>query len=261
MTELQSKRLGDIDTFHLPVGIIRPDKNYTEILLDEWRPIDKAKLTSPLFKKNPYAGLTDILRRLVQEIPGLMPRKSDAFSLCSEHYFKDMFQADRDYILLQAISLSGETSQVIDFDCPSCNAELQEDVNLDDVKVFFLGDNDTYVDFQLPVGIKVERDGETVLLKDFRYSLPTGATQEQIAKYAHEGEFAVTNRILANQLTAHGYGKIPYEVIQRMGNKDHKVLLKVLGELIPGPDMTLHLDCPQCLSRFSTSLNLQRFLV
>jgi hypothetical protein len=242
----------------LPIGLYRNGKYHRKVVIDEWLGVDQERLTSKSARQNPARAMNAILQRLIQSVEGVMETKSDRFHLCSESVVDSMFASDRDYLIIQAFAVSGENEQSLDLTCPHCNAELVEDIDLLNFKVSPHDESvPPYFDFVLPRGLKIN---DTLVTKG-RFNFPTGKDQKVYSKDSGAGEFAIFSSMLA-QCVSDLNGdikRLTKELTQRMSLKDRKFLMKKLGEVVPGVDTDILIDCASCGKNFHTPLDISRF--
>ena len=256
------------ECFLLPVGLYRNGKYYREIHLDGWVGMDQEQLTSASTRKNPSRGLTAVLQRLTQEITGLMERKRDPFSRCAAHWFEDMFQCDRDAILLKSLVLSDDCEQEVDFTCPKCQEELVEDVDLRDLEIHAHGEGSPFVDFTLqsPIRLSIENTDsdkkkfELVEFRDVRFHLPTGKNQAKVSQAAKKGEHHALSVLISQCLEIKGFsGRLTIEQVRRLRKKTRREIQEALSELTPGVDLTKRVECPSCGAKSDLMIDLSNF--
>lgn len=252
----------------LPIGLDRDGKRYREVIIDEWRGKDSEALTAKTSQKNPSRAMTQILCRLVQEIPGLMPPKSDILSRCAEHWLQEMHTADRDTLLFQALALSDfeNAGKEIEVTCPHCQAEGVEHVYLTNIPVRHLADDlEPNVTVQLPRGVKrtytdAEGVSQTKVYKQGKLAYGTGKDHEAISKYAEQGEMVLFSKLLLRTLSLEGE-KLDSRDIDLMSLADRNYLQKIASDEAPGPNAVLDMTCHACGKEFKEGLNVASFFM
>lgn len=265
---MRSYKLTADDVVRLPVGIIRDGVRVREVIIDEFRAVDKESLTSASAKENPQKAITNILTRVLQEVPGVLPRKKGHLHRFSDVLVNEMTTADRDTIMYQALLLGDDDERVEEIECPHCKGEVEVIYNLTDLDIFELEDeDDTFVEFNLPRGIRtniVGPSGEpmSALIKKGKLRLLTGKDAERLGKQAKSGEFALLNHQLALcSFDVDHIGTLTYEDVQGLGKKDSDYLIDLLGNKTPGPDTIRKETCPHCLKEFDHGMNVSRFFM
>lgn len=257
-------RLEENETVVLPVGFYRDGKYYREVIIDEFRTIDQEALTSPSAKQNPVKAASLIISRVVQEIPGLMPRKSNQNARIADHWTQDMFQADRDTIILAALILAGETERTVETKCEKCGAGLELDFDLSQVDIVAHDHSQPpRVPFSLPRGLKSkDREGNAVVVKNGFMAFPTGKVMELLGKNSQKGELAMlTQQFAACSFDVEHIGQFSIEELQSLSLKDRRALMESLGESSPGPDVIRDETCHACGHEFKAQLEVARFFI
>lgn len=248
----------------LPVGIPGAEGVFhRKVVLDKWRGIDHETLTEQSSRKNPSTMITALLRRMVQEIPGVVSRKTSPIHLLDSRHIDHMFDADRTFLLLQTLALRSSTESVMEFTCPHCQEEFEEDVDLCSLEVFPHDDTtETFVEFELPdEGVLVlykdgEKENEVYTRGKFHY--PKGIDIDMVGKKS-VGEFAAMSRLFSRCVEMDGYGRITVQQAQMMSSEDREYLYELLGDSMPGVDQIVTVECPDCMKTEELGIDVTQF--
>lgn len=247
----------------LPIGLLKDDKYHREVSFDKWRGEDHERLTTPAGKKNPGRIITDILCRLIQEIPGVLPRKADPWSLAPKSVIDDMFSADRDFLILQTLAASKRnTVQVMEVACQHCGADLEEDIDLCEIEVMPYGSGPPFVEFVLEDGIDVKNmEEEVVTARKGKFYLPTCKVTEMIAKSGAQGELAqFTEMIAACVRDFEVTGSItPLMAKRKMTLDDRNDLLEHVNGMSSGANIRHKVECFACSEESEVAIEVARF--
>ena len=251
----------------LPIGLERDGERFQEVVLDKWRGEDQHRLTEPAARKNPGKAMSMILRRLIQAIPGVMEQKSNKHAMISEHYVTEMFVADRDFLMLQSLALSGQCEREIDFTCENsrCQKPLTEDVDITDIVVTPQDpEKRTFFEFCLPDdGVEwTDPEGNAQVSRKGKFNYPRGSDQEKISRYSDEGTFALFTRLITRCVSDfEGLRQISMDDAKKMTIEDRKYLQELSGDKMPGPDETVETECEYCGKEQTVSIELSSFFL
>ena len=191
---MKTFKFRDISDCRLPAGFLYNGSAIKDISVDEMTGLEQHALSDPKNRKNAGRAISHILRRVIQEIPGALERKSNRTFLCDSRFVETMYQCDRDTVILYSLIYAGQYKQSLNFECESCGEKLYEDIDLRDVEVYELeGDENTYVDIDLDRPFTID----DTTLTSCRFRLPTGADQEKISKSGSKGEFYAISALLS----------------------------------------------------------------
>lgn len=264
MTKLDGAyKLGESPVGLLPVGLY-DEKSGTyirEIEVDEWTGIDQEKLTSPVARKNPNKAFSNVLSRVIQSIgegeTAPLKTKTNRFVMCDSRHVDCMFQVDRDYTLLLSLIVSGDYEKEMEFDCGNCGAELIEDIDLRELDVVPHDHTEPPIFyFELPRGVK---NSDGVICKEAKFKLPTGKEYSALGRYHKEGVHAVASALFSKTITIEGFGLLSIESARRMSKRDRDAILKVLGDKIPGVEMTREVSCSSCGDNTILNIDVGQF--
>lgn len=251
----------------LPIGITRDGVTYREVVIDKWRAMDKDRLTEPAARQNPGKAMTIILQRIIQSITGLVEAKSSHKNLIPERYVTEMFVADRDYLVLQALALSNQCVRTVDFQCQNrrCGKELTEEVDIREIEVTPQDpEKDTFVEFELPdEGVRwKDKEGVEVTTRKGKFNYPRGLDQEKVSKYTDEGTFSTFTRMLIQCISEFGDLKhLSMNDAKNLTLEDRNYLENLLGNESPGPDQSVKVTCPYCGKEQTVSIELGNFFL
>ena len=115
----------------LPIGVEVDGVRYREVTIDEMTGIDEENLSSRKVRNNGAKAITLLLRRCIQSITGVLEQKRDPLALIDERIVRNMYVADRDFLVLCIRTISGNPEIMMTPECPSCGTECE---NLVDVR-------------------------------------------------------------------------------------------------------------------------------
>lgn len=246
----------------LPVGFYRDGTFYREVIIDEFKAVDQEILTTPSAKNNPARAMSMILARVIQEIPGVMPKKADPEKRIEDSWVQKMFSADRDTVLWQSLLLADDEPKISETKCEKCGQELEISMDLKTLQIYpHDHTNPPVIAFELPRGIKSKnKEGEAVVIKKGELRLMTGRDYENLASKANQGELAmITHNLAALSQNVEHIGSFGLTELRQMSLKDRRVLMDALGELAPGPDVIRDEECISCGHKFKMNLDISRF--
>lgn len=244
----------------LPVGILKDGVRYTKVRIDEMRAADQKIMTSQTFQRDVGKGLSTVLARIVQEIPGVMPAKKNLLAQASDtSIFDEMCVADRQTILLQALYYSDEEPRSTAATCPHCGKANEVMHDLGSIEVFPL-EGDGVIHFELPRGLPVLKDGERVLVRKGSIRLATGDDESKLSKHNHEGQIALLLRQVALcAFDVEVVGKLSPKDLELLSKRDFSYLKDLLGENTCGPDVVRKETCAYCSEEFEVAIDLAAF--
>lgn len=255
-------KLGDSNVVLLPIGLYDPKTGtYTrEVVVDEWRGADHERLSSPMAKKNPARAMSAIIARLLQQIKDgdhVVLDKQNKLAQCDSRHVDNMFQADRDMILLISLIAAGDNIQRLDYDCPACGAGMEEDVDLCELDVYpHNQDLPPEIKFELPRGL-VDEEGN--VFKHATFTFPTGKVYQWASKFHSQGAHAFASALISKTVSLEGMGLLDMKTVRSMGKRDRDAIIKALGEAIPGVDLNVELYCDECGEEFTGQVDVSAF--
>lgn len=244
------------DRVTLPIGIEKDGKRYREVIIDEMTGIDEENLASKKVRNNGAKAITLLLRRCIQEIPNVMPKKKNPMALCDEALIRDMYVADRDYLMLCIRALSGKSETLLEFSCKECGSPQSEVVSLDKLDVYEWDDSDPEVRIEMPRGFLDPTDNEYKNKLVWRFI--TGKAQEGIASLP-EGQMG-SAMIIAGLRTVEGMEYLPsMEDVRRLSLRDRQAIADAIVNCNVGADPAIDCSCSSCGAAQEVEVNLAGF--
>lgn len=244
------------DKVTLPIGLEIDGVRYKEVIIDEMTGIDEENLTSRKIRNNGAKAISILLRRCIQEIPGLLDRKKNPMDLIPERYVHDMYVADRDFLTLSIRSLSDKSEFLSTLECPQCSHVEERMINFDDMDIYEWDESDVELEIELPRGFLNVETNEYCNKVVWRF--PKGKAQEGMASVP-EGQMA-TYMIASGIKSVEGLRYLPSdEDVRRLGVRDRNVFAKEITENAVGVDTKLEVICESCGNEFDTEVNVMGF--
>ena len=243
------------DTVTLPVGIQHEDCRYRQVIISEMNGYDEENLSSRKVRNNSSKGLTIVLRRCIQEIPGVLDRKADPNSLIPEAIVRNMVSYDRDYLFFCIRALNGQSEIAARYICPSCGDDVDVTTDLSDINVYEWPDTEALMmDLEFSRGFKV--DG--VWINKAKWRFLTGRDQEALAKLT--GAAMLTSMLHQGIDSFEGIEFIPPEsTYKEMSSAERLDAITQLTEDSPGIDLSIQSECGACGEEFDTTLDVSNF--
>jgi len=247
----------DSDKVILPIGIEYNGVRYREVYIDEMTGLDEENLSSRKVKNNGAKAITLLLRRCIQEVPGVLERKTDPLSLISEQLVRNMYVADRDFLVLCIRVLSGDSEILTSVDCPSCGSSHDELVDLKDMDVYEWDENSPVeLDVELARGFYDHKSSE--YKKHVVWGFLKGFSQERIASLP-ENEIG-TNLIAIGLKQVDGLDTIPSpDDVRKLSIRDRNAFANAIVENAVGVDTKIDIACESCGHEFHTEVNTVGF--
>lgn len=131
----------------LPVGIRTNGTVYRDVVIDKSTVVDLEIATDPAMKGSGPKILKALVARAIQEVPGLLPRKTDSSSAIEPAWLGSMYIADAIFISMQRDFYSKKhentyKTKVITCPEPECGHKTTYDVELDHIAVYEASDED-----------------------------------------------------------------------------------------------------------------------
>lgn len=247
----------DSDKVLLPIGIEYNGTRYREVIIDEMTGIDEENLSSRKVKNNGAKAITLLLRRCIQEIPGVLDRKSDPLSLVSEQLVRNMYVADRDFLVMCIRVMSGDSEVLTSVDCPSCGETTDNLIDLKDMDVYEWDENvPVEISVDLPRGFYDKESSQ--YCKRLTWQFLKGVNQEKIAALP-ENEVG-TNLIAIGLKSVEGLSHLPSpDDVRRLSVRDRNAFADVIVENAVGVDTKVEIMCDACGHEFHTEVNTVGF--
>jgi hypothetical protein len=243
------------DRVLLPVGLEVEGKRYRTVVIDEKCGLDDENVAAPRIRNNGARAVSQVLRRCIQEIPGVLPRKKDPYSLIKPRFVQDMYTVDRDFLFLSVQLLSMDESFTQESPCPACGEAQEQLVEIAALDVYEWEEGqDACLELELPVGVP---DGEGTMHKSLVWKFPTGHLQERLA--ALPKHQVPTTMMAACTERLGSLDGLDTEAARRMRNRDRAYLLNAVRHQMPGVDLRLDMFCDNCKHEWDGDVDLTRF--
>lgn len=242
----------------LPVGLRWEDKVYREVHVSEMTGVDEENVSSKKLRNNGAKAMTVLLQRCIQAIPGLVDKKPKGpFDLVDKKYVNAMFAADRDFLFMNIRGLGADTSFSMQAQCPSCDIQLDLDIDMLELEVFDWPDEEeTEFKVTLPKGFKDIHTQK--MCNEVYWRLPTGKDQEYFAGLSREK--VMTSMIGSCISRVEGMKTNPdSHMVRRMTTKDRMFLLNEVKDSTPGVDTRLNNTCDECGHEWEGVIDMSAF--
>lgn len=253
------------DHIFLPVGFDWEGTRYKELYISTMNGHDEVNMSGPKIKNNGAKSMTIFLRRCVQEIVGLVDRKSDSKrGKFSAEYFRVMSSPDRDFIFLASQALAMEKKFMSNRQCPQCGDidEFEVDIEKLDILEWDAEDagqslDDIAPEFTIDL-LRPEHYRNNLIVESVTWRVITGAQQEQIAAQAQSKQGSAM--LAAGIVGMSGYeGRPDSEMIQDMCSRNRKHIGEMVKELTPGFDLRQEAFCGECQHEWRADIDLTHF--
>lgn len=249
--------ISDNDKVILPIGLEIDGIRYREVIIDEMTGLDEENLSSRKVRNNGAKAITLLLRRCIQAIPGVFEQKSDPLKLIDEKYVRNMYVADRDFLVMCIRTLSGDSSVLLDIACPECDYDCSKVVDLKELDVYEWDENEPVeITVDLPRGFRNKDTNE--FNSRIKWQFLNGARQERIASMP-ENEIG-TNLIAIGLVSVEGRETIPSaEDVRRLSVRDRNALADAIVANGVGVDTKVEFLCDGCGHEFEQEVNTVGF--
>lgn len=235
------------DELRLVAGLSSNGAVARTIIVDELVGYDEETFSDPKYRSNPVKALTKVLRRVVQEAPGVFPRKK-RFALCPEAPIREAHAFDRDLILAAARVLSLGSGFKVEWECPgdSCqrsNPARSTQIDLLDLPVIEWPEGELFrIAFELPRGLL---SGDARLCKGtLRFA--AGTDVEAAAPATMTDPSGVSSSILAALVVDLEGRRLSITDAQELSFVDRRHLANLLEGRTPGVRFQADLECERC---------------
>lgn len=228
----------------LPIGIDVDGVRYREVIIDEMNGIDEENLSSRKLQNNGGKAITVLLRRCIQQITGLVDKKDNKMSLISEDIVRNMYIADRDYLVVCIKTLSNTSEIFTELKCGSCDGDLEHIIDFKDMDVYeWDEDLDAYLEIELPRGFyDNENDRYCNIVK---WKFPTGKVQEAMS--STEPSKLSTMMISSGIIEVKDLGYVPsFEQVRRLSLSDRNVFANAILDNSVGVETKVEIECRFC---------------
>lgn len=247
----------DSDRVTLPIGLEIDGVRYREVVIDEMTGIDEENLASRKVRNNGAKAITILLRRCIQSIEGVLPRKSNPLQLIDEKWVRNMYVADRDYLVLCIRALSGNSEVLTTSECPECGAEDSQLIDISDLDVYEWDENTpACIDVDLIRGFMDSRTKE--FHKKLKWSFPKGIAQEKMASLP---EHQMGTALIASGISeVEGLEYVPSaEEVRRLSIRDRNTFAEAIVENAVGVDTQVEVCCGNCGFEYTVEVNTVGF--
>lgn len=249
--------IGTDERVLLPIGVEVEGVRYREVIIDEMTGFDEENLSSKKVKNNGAKGITILLRRCIQEIPGVLAKKKNPLSLISEDIVRNMYVADRDFLTLCIRTLSDKSEFLTTISCPDCGHSYEELLDVQGMDVYEWDENvPVQINIELPRGFFNKEKG--TYHNKLTWHFPRGRTQEKIATLP-------TNQI-GTHMIAIGIGEVEGlesrpspEEVRMLSIRDRNAFAQAIMDEGVGVETKLAVECNDCGHEFETEVDIMGF--
>jgi hypothetical protein len=243
------------DTVVLPIGLEIDGVRYKTVRISEMNGYDEENLASRKVRNNGAKGQSILLRRCIQEIEGLFPRKDNPNELIKDKYVLDMCSYDRDFLFFSIRSLGGVPDIDLTFECTSCGTDNTTTASVEDLEVYEWPEEEA---FEIPFEMKngIFQDG--VMHKEGVWRFLSGKQQEQLAKVNSE-RLLSASMVMCIYRLGEMQGTPTEEQFKRLSTTERTDILEQIAREAPGVQTTLKLSCDECGLEQETALDVSRF--
>lgn len=234
----------------LPVGVEKDGVRYRNVVIDELSGVDEALISNK--KKtggNQAKGLTMVLARSIQEIEGLVPRKSNPDTPIDPQIPRMMYQVDRDFLFSRIQMLSDKDATVMRGTCARCRASHEQEVLISERPVKeWPDDKPLEFEFELMRGYaEVTKGEDPVFHKKGILRLPRGRDQEAVAAISQDNPGQAMTAILAACIQKLGtLDNVDQTIAARLKGRDRRYLFNLIRDEAPGVKVWDFVTCYNC---------------
>ena len=196
---------------------------------------------------------------LVSELLAACVQKIGDISPINLSITRSLSVADRQYLLFQLRSVTfGKKVQAI-VQCPAddCGSRIDIDFNIDQLPA---ARPNTAWEYQFPLSDDACKCLNQPGSRDVCYRLPIGEDQEYIAAIAMVNEAEALTHLLARCVTVLGDIQRPsVDVFRTLPSRVRREIETCLNDTLPGNDLLMDIDCPECGRAFLAPFNIQKF--
>ena len=241
----------------LPIGIEVDGVRYRDIVIDEMTGVDEENLASRKVRNNGAKAISILLRRCIQSIEGVLPQNSNPLLLIDEKWVKNMYVADRDFLVLSIRALSGNSELLSSSICEACDYENSHVVDIKELDVYEWDENEPVeIRVDLPRGVFNAESKE--YHKEVVWSFPKGSTQEKISTLP---EHQVGTMLIASGIKeVLGMDTVPHpDSIRKMSVRDRNAFAQAILENTVGVDSKVEVSCESCGHSYDVEVNTVGF--
>jgi hypothetical protein len=236
----------------LPGGILDASGNaHQTVWVRQLTGADEERLAERKYRNGAHQ-VTDFLTHVVVKVDGLEPP-------VTEEQVAGMIIGDRDYLLLRLrqIALGDKVEQVLR--CPAAGCGKKVDVE------FLIGElavrrtERVLPEYEFALAETVWPGDETSWRGAIRF--PTGADHEAVLA-AGENTAAANTALLSRILVRLGSRRaLDVEAVRNLPLSARQQIIGFLKRLMPGPDLTVEIQCPHCGSDMTYPFDLHGFFL
>ena len=242
------------DRVILPVGLEIDGVRYKKVTIQEMNGYDEENLASRKVRNNGAKAQTILLRRCIQEIEGLVPKKTNPNELIKEDYLLKMCSYDRDYLFFCIRSLGGVPDLDFQYECPHCEAINNQTISVEDLEVYEWPEAEP---MEIPFSMKNGLYENDQMHTEGTWKFLTGKQQEEIAKVSNERIVNASMRMCIKKI-----GEITSpteEQFKRLSTSERNDLLEQVANEAPGVQTSLWFECENCGESTEQALDISRF--
>jgi len=241
----------------LPIGYELDGVRYRTVVIDEMTGIDEENLSSRKVRNNGAKAISLLLRRCIQSIEGVLEQKRDPLSLIEEKFVRNMYVADRDYLILCIRVLSGDSDLDTSIECPDCEHVSNHVINLKELDVYEWDENEPVeLNIELPRGFYDKPSSE--YKNRVVWSFPKGYGQERIASRP-DNEMG-THLIAIGLKEVDGMESLPMpEDVRRLSVRDRNAFAEAILENAVGVNTKINVNCDSCGLEIASEVNTVGF--
>lgn len=234
----------------LPVGYEKDGVRYRNVVIDELSGVDEALMSNK--KKtggNQAKGLTLVLARAIQEIEGLVPRKSNPDTPIDPQIPRMMYQVDRDFLISRVQMLSDRDETVMRGTCTKCRATHEQEALISERPIKeWPDDQPLEMEFELKKGYaEIIKGQDPVYHTKGTLRLPRGRDQEAVAALSQDNPGQAMTAILAACIKNLGtLDHIDQTIAARLKGRDRRYLFNLIRDKAPGVKVWDFVTCYNC---------------
>lgn len=169
---------------------------------------------------------------------------------------QDLPVAEQDIMLLRLREISLGKEIETQHKCPFCEKDMTTIIETDELEIIgFKGED--LIEFELPKGL-VDKKGN--IKKVGKIRLPKGEDREILDPIARKNIGKANTSLLTRCIVELEGERISASDIRDLSLKDREYLLDVLKENTYGVNLTVDIDCPECMESYTATLNMKNFL-
>jgi hypothetical protein len=213
---------------------------------------DEERLADRKYRNGAHQ-VTDFLRHVLVKVEGLD-------GPVTEELVAGMCIGDRDYLLLRLrqIALGDKVDQVLRCPRTECGKKVDVEFLIGELPARRVARALAEYEFSLSAAANAEDDGSW----QGAIRLPNGADHEAVLE-ARPANTAVSNTVLLSRILVR-LGKrqrFDLETVRNLPLGARQEILRFLKKIMPGPDLTIEIQCPHCGADMSYPFDLHAFFL